>query len=44
MLDIVAGDDARAWLAGPVEDFNLLFGKEPCRERRGCQLFFFARP
>lgn len=28
MLDVVPGDDARARLAGAVEDFDLLFGEE----------------
>ena len=28
MLDVMPGDDAWAWLAGAVEDFDLLFGQE----------------
>jgi hypothetical protein len=44
MRDVVAGDDTCARLAGPIEDVNLFCGEEPCRERRGCQLFFLDRP
>jgi hypothetical protein len=40
----VAGDDTCARLAGPIEDGNFFFGEEPCRERRGGQLFFLDRP
>jgi hypothetical protein len=28
MVDVVPGDDAWAWLAGPVEDFDLLLGEQ----------------
>lgn len=42
MLNVVAGDDAWTRLAGAVEDFNLLFGEEPRRKRRECQLFFLT--
>jgi hypothetical protein len=44
MLDVVAGDDAGARLAGAVEDFDRLLGKEPGRECRLCQPFFLDRP
>ncbi len=44
MLDVVSGDDAWARRAGAIKDVDLLFGEEPCRERRGCQLFFLDRP
>ena len=44
MRDVVAGDDTCARLAGPIEEVNFFFGEEPCRERRGCQLFFLDRP
>jgi hypothetical protein len=44
MLDVVAGDDTGARLAGAVEDFDRLVGKEPSRECRRCQPFFLDRP
>ena len=44
MLDVVAGDDAGARLAGAVEDFDRLLGKEPGRECRLCHPFFLDRP
>ncbi len=28
MVDVVPGDDAWAWLAGTVEDFDLLLGEQ----------------
>ena len=43
MLDVVAGNDAWARLAGAVEDFDLLFGQESGREGRGGQPFFLER-
>ena len=44
MLDVVAGHDAWARLAGAVEDFDLLFGQEAGREGHGGQPFFLERP
>jgi hypothetical protein len=44
VLDVVSGDDARAWLASAVEDFDLLLSEESGGEWRGSQAFFFARP
>jgi hypothetical protein len=44
MLDVVAGDDAGARLAGAVEDFDRLLGKEPGREWCLCRPFFLDRP
>jgi len=44
MLDVVASDDAGGWLAGVIEDFDLLFGEKPLRKRYRCHPFFFARP
>ena len=44
MLDVVAGDDAGARLAGAVKDFDRLLGKEPGRGCRLCQPFFLDRP
>jgi hypothetical protein len=44
MLDVVPGDDAGAWLAGAVEDFDLFFGQKPSREGGRCQPFFLDRP
>src|SRR5712692_1891907 len=44
VLDVVSGDNARAWLAGAVEDFDLLLSKESGGEWRGHPPFFFARP
>jgi hypothetical protein len=44
ILDVVPGDDMWARLAGAVEDFDFLFGKEAGWEGRGCQTFFFDRP
>ena len=40
MLDVVASDDAWAWLAGAIEDFDLLFGEKPLRKRYWCHPFF----
>jgi len=28
MVDVVPGDDAWSWLAGPVEDVDLLLGEQ----------------
>jgi len=28
VVDVVSGDDAWAWLAGTVEDFDLLLGEQ----------------
>ena len=36
VLDVVAGDDTWARLAGAVEDVDFLFGEEPRREGGGC--------
>jgi hypothetical protein len=44
MLDVGAGDDAGARLAGAVKDFDRLLGKEPGRECRLEYPFFWARP
>ena len=44
MLDVVAGDDAGARLAGAVKDFDRLLGKKPGRECRLWHPFFLARP
>ena len=40
MRDVVPGDDAWAWLAGAVEDVDLLCVQESGGEWRGCQPFF----
>ena len=44
VLDVMAGDDAGARLAGPIEDGDLLWGEEARWERRGGYLFFLDRP
>src|SRR5262249_43230757 len=44
MLDVMAGDDTGARLAGAVKDFDRLLGKEPSRECRRWHPFFLARP
>ncbi len=44
VLDVVASDNEFARFAGAVEDFDLLFGQEPRRERLLCQRFFLDRP
>jgi hypothetical protein len=40
MLDALPGDDVWAWLAGPVEGFNLLLSQESSGESRWGSLFF----
>ncbi len=44
MVDAVPGDNAWARLAGAVEDFDCLLGKEPGRECGRGQPFFLDRP
>lgn len=44
MFDVVPGNDAWTRLAGAVEDFDLLFGKEAGRECGLWQPFFLDRP
>jgi len=44
VLEVVSGDNARAWLAGAVEDVDLLLSEESGGEWRGPPPFFFARP
>jgi hypothetical protein len=44
MVDAVPGDNAWARLAGAVEDFDGLLGKEPGRECGRGQPFFLDRP
>ena len=44
VVDVVSGDDAWAWLAGTVEDFDLLLGEQSrCKGLRG-QPFFLESP
>ena len=44
MFEVVPGNDAWTRLAGAVEDFDRLFGKEAGRERGLWQPFFLDRP
>jgi hypothetical protein len=39
MLDAVTGNEVGAWLAGAIEDLNLLLSQEPSGAGWGC-LFF----
>jgi len=40
MVDAVPGDDAGAWLASTVEDFDLLLGEQSRGKGLRCQPFF----
>ena len=40
MLDVMPGDEMRVWLAGAVQNFDLLFGQEAGREGVGVRRFF----
>jgi len=44
MVDVVPGDDAWAWLAGTVEDFDLLLGEQSRCKGLRCQPFFLESP
>jgi hypothetical protein len=44
MVDVVPGDDAWAWLAGTVEDCDLLVGEPSRCKGRRCQPFFWESP
>jgi len=44
MLNVVPGDDAWAWFAGAVQDFDLFLGQESSGQGRVYDLFFFDRP